>query len=250
MPQIIGRFLGFVTYHYRPGYQYAPEVYSGKFWKKIDIASLPPFATLADNVIRSRKTLLRHDRLYTLYQAIKNVDHLIAAGSSIAEVGVYRGGSSYFMASVIAEVLGHKPVMHCFDTFEGHPDDIVPELDGWHEPGGLSGTTYEQVKTYLSEFERVTVHRGRFQDNCKKVANSRFCLAHIDVDIYTATSDSLMFFHKTLMPGGIIIVDDYGFTSCPGARKAVGEFLKTTPGYIMFEILTGQAILIRSQGMP
>ena len=131
MPQIIGRFLGFVTYHHRPGYQYAPELYSGKFWKKIDIASLPHFGPLADKVIRSKTTLLRHDRLYTLYQAIMNVDHLIAAGASVAEVGVYRGGGSYFMASVIAEVLGHKPTMHCFDTFEGHPDDIVPEMDGW-----------------------------------------------------------------------------------------------------------------------
>jgi O-methyltransferase len=27
-----------------------------------------------------------------------------------------------------------------------------------------------------------------------------------------------------MSPGGVIVFDDYGFASCPGARKAVDEF--------------------------
>ena len=32
-----------------------------------------------------------------------------------------------------------------------------------------------------------------------------------------------------LAPGGILLCDDYGFDSCPGATRAVDEFLRDKP---------------------
>jgi hypothetical protein len=56
-----------------------------------------------------------------LYQAIWNVRHLADEHVSMAEVGVYRGGGSYFIASVVGIVFKVRPKIHAFDTFEVHP---------------------------------------------------------------------------------------------------------------------------------
>lgn len=45
------------------------------------------------------------------------------------------------------------------------------------------------------------------------------------VDLYEPTKDSIEFFYDKLNVGGIFLCDDYGFTSCPGATKAIDEFL-------------------------
>jgi hypothetical protein len=239
------RRLGLSVHRHRPGYGYGPDYYGGNFKKKVDIRTRAPFAGLAERVVRDGTTKLGHDRLFTLYQAILAVRSLIEEGVAVAEVGVFRGGSSYFIASAIDEVLGQAPPIHCFDTFEGHPDDIAPGTDGHHRPGDLDSTSGPRVREYLGAFPHVTVHQGRVQDTCESVAGERFCLVHVDVDIYTGTRDSLAFFDRVLLPGGVIVLDDYGFTTCPGVKRALGEFLEGRADYRPFELLTGQAILVR-----
>ncbi len=38
--------------------------------------------------------------------------------------------------------------------------------------------------------------------------------------------DSIEFFYERLSQGGILICDDYGFSTCPGATQAIDEFLE------------------------
>ena len=57
----------------------------------------------------------------------------------------------------------------------------------------------------------------------------RFSFVHIDVDLYDPTKDSISFFYDRLNADGIIVCDDYGFTTCPGATRACNEFLENKP---------------------
>ena len=52
---------------------------------------------------------------------------------------------------------------------------------------------------------------------------------HIDVNLYQPTLDSLAFFYPRMQHGGIVVCDDYGFSTCPGATRAVQEFLADAP---------------------
>jgi hypothetical protein len=47
-----------------------------------------------------------------------------------------------------------------------------------------------------------------------------------------------------MVPGGIIVMDDYGFTNCPGAYRAAHEFMATRPESII-HLPTGQGVIIR-----
>src|SRR5689334_12934366 len=61
--------------------------------KKLDLRAMDGFSPLARTVIGEGRTLLREDRLYTLWQAIEQ-----AGEGDVVEVGVFRGGGSAFLA--------------------------------------------------------------------------------------------------------------------------------------------------------
>ncbi len=241
----IGTKLGLAIYRYRADFHYCPQIYGAGYWKKIDIREMEGFRELAKKVIADQRTLLHYDRLYMLYQAIWNLRHLADQDLSMAEIGVYRGGGSYFIASVVKAVFEKQPRIHAVDTFEGHPNDITPE-DDTHWPGKFGDTSFAEVKNYLSVFPNVVVHKGRFQDHCSNLASERFCFVHVDVDIYSATQDCLDFFSDRLLVGGVMIVDDYGSTTCEGCRQAVDEFVIQRHNFLKFHLETGQSLLVRT----
>ena len=120
----IFRKMGLAVYRYREDFHYCPKIFGSGYWKKIDVREMADFGELATAVINQKRTFLSYDRLYVLYQAIWNVRHLSAHGVCMAEVGVYRGGGTYFMASVAENMFEKNVTVHAFDTFEGHPDEI------------------------------------------------------------------------------------------------------------------------------
>jgi hypothetical protein len=66
------------------------------------------------------------------------------------------------------------------------------------------------------------------------------------VDLYKPTLQSLEFFWPKLVAGGVVVCDDYGFTTCPGARRAMDEFFTERRAGI-FELTTGQALAIKGE---
>jgi hypothetical protein len=46
---------------------------------------------------------------------------------------------------------------------------------------------------------------------------------HVDVDLYQPTIDSFRYFWQLVVPGGVMICDDYNWS---GAKMAVEEFAK------------------------
>jgi hypothetical protein len=236
--------LGFVLFRYREDYHYCPDYYGHKYFKLLDIRTMPIFEELAKDVVRHGRSFLDYARLHMLFQAIWNVRKL---GGCLCEIGVFRGGGSYFMASAARKLLeGRSFKIYSVDTFEGHPDDVDPHYDGQNVQGKFSGTSYSDVKQYLSAFPEVDVLKGRFQDRVDVLGDKKFSMVHLDVDIYSGTKDGLDFFHERLLKGGIILVDDYANTACQGVKQAVEEFIETHDGYCRFHLITGQCLLIRT----
>lgn len=57
----------------------------------------------------------------------------------------------------------------------------------------------------------------------------------------------LFIFYTRLNPGGVLIFDDYGFPTCPGAKRAVDEFFAAVPEHSVY-LPTGQAVVTRLPG--
>jgi len=247
------KLIGIDIFPKRVGYSYLPLIETPAFFGKsahklVDIRQSPDFGELAKTVIQHNRTYLYFDRLFTLFQMMKNLPPKTKQEKKVhfAEVGVHRGGGSYFIAAC-AEKLGIDNMqLHSFDTFEGHAaQDIQPGMDGEHQGGGFGNVDFEDVIKYLSEFPNIAVYKGRFQDTSSQIDKNKFHFVHLDVDIYEPTLLALHFFHHRLTLHGVVIVDDYGFTTCPGVKKAISEFLEGQDDYFCFPLLTGQFVMIK-----
>ena len=245
---------GIFIARYRPDYKYVSRrrISPDKLRPKMpDI--MPPintfqtfedkqFFALAEKVIEDGRTFLAHDRLFILWQAVWNTHRL---GLPAAEVGAYRGGSAYFLASAFRQMNGEETSIHVFDTFEGHPDLYDHQKDALQLPGSFVFTDYDEVKAYLQEFIQVELHKGEFSETVKILPKQQFSLVHLDVDIYRSTLNCLQYFAPRMAYGGTIIVDDFSSPTCPGVDEAVNEFLQARDDFWACHPLTKQLVLVK-----
>lgn len=105
--------------------------------------------------------------------------------------------------------------------------------------------TLDEVRKQFAEvLPRIEFHPGWIQDRFLDVTTWHFSLVHLDVDLQQPTADALAFFYERLVDRGILICDDYGFDTCPGARAAMDTFFADKPEPVL-HLPTGQGVAIR-----
>jgi len=177
------------------------------------------------------------DRKYTLDQLLKVVADL---DGDMAECGTYRGASAYRMCLALGK---SGKIAHLFDSFEGL--SAPGKWDGDYWAIGALRTPEASLREALAEFENYRVYKGWIPERFEEVADGRFSFVHIDVDLYQPTLDSLEFFYPRTVDGGVIVMDDYGFVTCPGAKRAADEFFCSKPEPLVM-LTTGQALVLKT----
>jgi O-methyltransferase len=177
-------------------------------------------------------------RKWTLWQILRWVG---SVSGDTAECGVYLGSSSYLICRANQRSAIEK-WHHGFDSFEGLSQP--GQHDGEHWIGGDLSASLEACGRNLAEFQRCRLYRGWIPERFSEVADRTFSFVHVDVDIFEPTKASIEFFYPRLSPGGLILCDDYGCTTCPGATRAIDEFLSDKPEK-MIALPDGGGVLIR-----
>lgn len=193
---------------------------------------------------------LRHFSLVQLFRETLPLEGLVA------ECGCFRGLSSYILCSFLKSADGqfNGAGYRIFDSFAGlsepQAEDIIEGDDAdakrlrkMTQPGAFAATL-ETVKDNLGEFPGIEYFPGWIPDAFPDEPDVQYRFVHVDVDIYQPTRDCFEYFYPRLVPGGIIVTDDYAW---PGARKAIEEFcsrsgaeLKTTPHAQAYIVRPGQ----------
>jgi len=184
------------------------------------------------------------DELFSLYSSAVICRELPGA---VAEIGVYRGGSSYLLSKVLPE----KKIFLC-DTFEGLPEDGSKTIQNEPSAGWLSDTDVNSVLEFVSQANECSGNieclKGYFPDETSALIpeDEKFCLVHLDTDRYASTKSALEFFYPRLCKGGRILLHDYNCFGTPGVKKAVQEFTeKNGIGLFGVEIAESQYLLIK-----
>ena len=235
--------IGLDVRRYRPQHVYVPSYLIPSAHKLIDFRQDPAFNRVAGKIRSERRTTLGMNRLLTLWQAVRNTATL---DGIVVEIGSYRGGSAKFLAESFRSFNAQVNI-HIFDTFAGHAEIAIVGVDAGHAQSDFSDTSATAVGEYLKEFGEITLHQGYFEDNQDHIANERIRLMHLDVDIYRSAGNALRFAWPRLVENGIIVVDDYGFTSCPGLKQAVDEFLEEVNDAQGWYIHTGQFVITKNR---
>jgi hypothetical protein len=209
--------------------------------KKVDLRKLPGFSEAAGRLIAEARTFLHYDRLHTLWQGVCGS----ARDLPIVEIGAYQGGS----AKLIAEAMRYGRRGECLfvcDTFSGHAC-VNEHLDKKHKVGRqFLDTSAEGVRDYLRGYPNVNIVIGDFAETSQQLSDiAAFAFVHIDVDVHPTTPLCLHFFSERLAEGASIVVDDYGFRTCPGVKKAVDDFIAARTDFRLLHLTTGQGVLFK-----
>lgn len=171
--------------------------------------------TYSDDIIKN--TLVDYPRLDKLVELASK-----APKGYWAEVGVYKGGT----AKLLAKMVPPSSQLFLFDTFQG-----MPPADSYkdrHKEGDFNDTSLCRVQSLLLKnacFQNFSLYKGIFpRENSEYIEQLSFAFVHLDVDIYTSVKECLEFFLPRMVPGGVIVLDDYNEPNCPGAKLATDEF--------------------------
>lgn len=186
----------------------------------------------------SPHTLVDKPRCFMLYQVLQ---HALSVSGDMAEVGVYKGGTARLLG-LVAQKKGSNKEISIFDTFSGMP--VTDPTKDMHREGDFSDVVLAQVKTLLADLPNVKIYPGFFPESAGAIEQKTFSFVHVDVDIYQSVLDCCKFFYPRLRSGGVMVFDDYGFRSCPGAKMAVDEFFSGTKERPIY-LSTGQAMVIK-----
>lgn len=95
----------------------------------------------------------------------------------------------------------------------------------------------------MSYPENCIIKKGFFPDTTLDV-DDKFAFVRIDVDLYTPTKAGIEWFEDRLLPGGIVIIDDYYRESYSGVKAAVDEYMSAHMERKMVSAGDGASILI------
>lgn len=177
----------------------------------------------------ARRSFLDAPRLENLYERAMEVSGL---EGDFVECGCGGGGSAALLAGVIHRTEANRRLILC-DTFCGlpPPDPDADQAEGWDRAKLLSATgsargTKKQVADLCQlTGPGVTVNlvAGLYADTLPILGPGPIALLHADADWYYSTKEILRHLYHHVVPGGIVIFDDYHFWS--GCRLAVDEYL-------------------------
>lgn len=236
------------------GYRLVKVPKPGTVGRTAPYEELHPTATYApwraDNEFLSAMALIEGHTLVDMYRCWEIwslVNQTAKLSGSLIEIGVWRGGTGALIAKRASLSQIPDPVFLC-DTFSG----VVKagDEDAHYKGGEHSDTSQALVEQLISVkfgLKNVRILQGIFPDDSAHLIapeHARFRFCHIDVDVYNSAKEIVNWIWDRMVPGGVIVYDDYGFYGCDGITKFVNEQIPQKDRMV-FHNLNGHAVIVK-----
>lgn len=193
---------------------------------------------------RTRQELSLAWRLHTLLWAAQNVLHL---PGDFVECGVWRGFSFAFLTDYLgfAEI---DKTLFLYDTYKGIPEQMnsehrsnaVYEQETRNDPDAI----FKAVQERFRAVPNTRIVRGIVPDSFAVECPDRIALLHIDMNSAASEIAALEALFDRVVPGGMIVFDDYGWVGYDAQRHAENAFMEDR-GHKILELPTGQGLVIK-----
>ncbi len=150
---------------------------------------------------------------------------------AIVEFGCYRGTTSLYVQRLLEAYGQHE--FHVYDSFAGLPEKTTFD----HSPAGeqfKAGELLASRKEFIMNFKKAglrlpRIHKCWFNELTNADVPESIAFAFLDGDYYESIMDPLKLVWPKLIPGAVVIVDDYMNEALPGAARATDEWLRSHP---------------------
>ncbi len=173
------------------------------------------------------------------------------------ECGVAKGFlSSAIMKYLDWDTLSPTKTFHLLDTWGGVVENYLSqeeiETKGHakhqnqkHFENGIYTKDLQAVKDNFSEWKNVNIVDGPIPETLEKVPSASVAWLHIDMNCVKPEVDALEFFWGKLVPGGIVLLDDYAYITHDLQKDAMDKVAKSR-GHQIVSLPTGQGLLIKA----
>jgi O-methyltransferase len=182
-------------------------------------------------------TMTSNHRLASTADAVRYVVANDIEGA-LVECGVWRGGNMMIAAKVLVSANQTSREIFMFDTFEGMSPPTNEDEDYRGVPASeqlaaqQKGTgvwceaSIEDVRANMQStgypMDRIHLVKGMVESTIPSILPQKIAVLRLDTDWYQSTKHELEHLFPLLVPGGVLIVDDYGHWR--GSRQAVDEY--------------------------
>ena len=179
------------------------------------------------------------ERIFSAIEAAKFIARNRILGD-IVECGVWKGGSTMAILETLKHAGDLKRRVYLYDTFEGMSEPTEADKTNYNAAAATllnadadkeknlvwAYSPLEEVKKNIDQTgypaEQIQFVKGKVEDTIPGVLPGKIALLRLDTDWYESTKHELEHLYPLLVPGGVLIIDDYGHWQ--GAKKAVDEY--------------------------
>ena len=169
--------------------------------------------------------------------------HAMQLGGDFVECGVNRG---FLSASVMAYLdfkSLHDRKFFLFDTYSGLVEELVTEEDVAAHRHAYKDC-HDFVVDAFKRYPNVVIVKGVVPDSLRTVEIERVAYLSIDMNCVQPEIAAMEYFWPRLVAGGIVIIDDYGFSGHEAQKRAADRFAASVGARIL-SLPTGQGLLLK-----
>jgi hypothetical protein len=182
-----------------------------------------------------------HWRVHVALWVASQVSHLPGA---FVECGVSTG----FLSSAIMQFLDWNSLQkdfYLFDTFQGLDEQLMsPQEKKTERLGWYKDLSYEKVRNNFSEFNNVHITKGAVPGSLAPVSIPHVCYLSLDMNCTIPEIEAASFFWDRIVPGGMILLDDYAYSGYEEQNRAFNAFAAEKSTQVL-SFPTGQGLILK-----
>ena len=206
----------------------------------------------AINIFDSDSEDKEHHWHWRVHIGLWAVSHASKLSGDFVECGVNRGMlSSAIMKYLNWDSLGKK--FYLIDTYTGIDQKLLTESE--IEEGFLDinkqllnsefyVSNVDSVKENFSEWENIVIVEGSVPQVLNDLNVEKVAFLHLDMNNAVPEMAALDFFWDNLVPGGIILMDDYAYNGYRNQKLGLDK-IAIKKGVKIASLPTGQGLLIK-----
>lgn len=163
--------------------------------------------------------------------------HCINLEGSFVECGTYTGTTVHIIFDALNFDIYDKTYW-LYDIFDFKDGDKHQKLDS------LGSDLYGKVVQRFSFTDKIKIIQGYVPDSFKKGTPDKISLLHIDFNNPDAELAALEELWPKVVQGGIVLLDDFGWSAYSAQTIVELDFFKKR-GYSILELPTGQGLVIK-----
>jgi O-methyltransferase len=136
---------------------------------------------------------------------------------------------------------------YLFDTFAGIPPEQISGREralGRERENAMYPDCWEMARKNFAPFPRAKLIRGRIPNTLSSVKIDQVCYLCLDLNIAKPELAAMKHFWDRLVPGAVVIFDDYGWLAYREQKEGLDKFAHER-GVEILTVPTGQGLLIK-----